>query len=59
MRFANNDSTAAYATTPLKTEEWALFPTYHGGRITRIRIGRVSPEIEVEWLARVILSERC
>lgn len=34
-----------------------LFPTYRGGgRIARIRIGRVSLEIEVEGLVAVVLA---
>lgn len=40
----------------LRTEEWVLFLNYLGRKIVRIRIGKVLPEIEAEWLAAAILS---
>lgn len=40
----------------VKTDEWPLYPMYSGKCISRIRVGRVAPEVKPEWLATSILE---
>lgn len=39
----------------LKSTEWALLPNYIGKRITKVRIGRILPEIRAERMAVAVL----
>lgn len=57
VKFVNlgKELLAVNATKVLKTGKWVLFPTYSRKRITRIRVGKIPPKIEVEWLAAAVL----
>lgn len=39
----------------LKMSKWVLFSTYLGKRIITITVGKMLPEIEVEWLVAALL----
>lgn len=53
VRFINKEAAVTCANKTLKTEEWALMPTYFGKRIAWLRIGKIPLEIE-EWLTAEI-----
>lgn len=45
------------ASKKLKSEKWVLFPTYRRMEVVRLRMGRILPEFEVEWVFAATLNK--
>lgn len=55
--FDSEEELKKHATEALYPEEWVFVLTYLGKRIATVRIGRIPPEIKLEWLVVAVFNE--
>lgn len=41
----------------LQSEKWVLSPTYMGMKVIRLRVERIPPEFEREWLLAAVIND--
>lgn len=56
VRFITKVEAALHATNFFRNEKVNLLSTYKDKRSVRLRIGKVKPEIKLEWVVAAILS---
>lgn len=56
VRFAAQEEAISQSTTILRTEKVTLLPAYGGRHNVQAHIGRVRPEIKVEWLVATVMA---